>query len=59
MKKRYKHFDMQWGILHLDACYDIAAADRTHVIILLPFNMNIINKLKNYALILCQYALKE
>ena len=59
MKKEYKHFDIQLGILHSGACYDTAAADKTHPIILLLFNIDVDNELKNYTSTFCQHALKK
>lgn len=59
IRKRYRYFDTQLGILYPSIYYDTAAADRTHIIILLPINIDIDIELKNYVSIFCQYALKE
>lgn len=59
MRKGYRHFDTQLGILQPGTCHDTAAADGTHAIILLPFNMDVDDELRHHASILCQHALNK
>lgn len=59
VRKRYRHFDTQLGILHPGTCYDNAATNGTHAIILLSLNMDVDDELRYHASILCQHALKE
>lgn len=53
VRKKYRHFDTQLGILHPGAYYNTTVTNETYAIILLPINMDTDNKFKNYVSILC------